>query len=288
MTFTTFPRALFAAAACVLSLAVPGIVQASGSTAACIENNESAQDLERQGKMIDARTAALACSQNCPTPIAQDCTQVAQRITEKTPTVAFGAKRGTSDLADVEVELDGKPLLSRLDGASIPIDPGARRVTFRTAGSEPITVDVVIKVGEKNRLVSVDFPVTGRADAMPKPAEAAPAGPRVDDAASAPPALFWVLAGASVASFATAGVLGGLTLSERGALDPCIQTKTCLQADVTSVETKALVTDVMLGVGGATALGAVLAWALWPASAEQTVVAIPLDRGGFVSIGGRF
>ena len=57
---------------------------------------------------------------------------------------------------------------------------------------------------------------------------------------------------------------------------------------MTSVETKALVTDVMLGVGGATALGAVLAWALWPASAEQTVVAIPLDRGGFVSIGGRF
>lgn len=226
---------------------------------ACILDNESAQDLEAAGRLREARAKALSCAQGCPTEIARDCTALAERITQKVSTVIFGAKQGSSDLVDVSVSVDGQVIASRLDGKPIELDPGARKVTFTMAGQAPVELQIVFKAGEKNRLVGVEF-TAGAASTSPTPRPA----PTDDAEGASPPALFWILGGVSVAGFVTAGVTGGLALSERGDLDGCIETRTCDEGDVSSVETKALVADVFIGIGSAFAVGAVLAWVLWP------------------------
>ncbi len=233
-----------------------------GDAGACILNNEGAQDLEAAGRLREARQKALSCSQGCPAEIARDCTVLAERIGQKVSTVIFGAKQDAKDLVDVSVSVDGQVVASRLDGKPIEIDPGARKVVFTMEGASPVEVRIVFNAAEKNRLVGVEFNSASGGVVKPPP-------PAAGDADGwSPPALFWILGGVSVASFVTAGVTGGLALSERGDLDACIEVKSCDPDDISSVETKALISDVFIGVGSGFAVGAILALALWPDDEE--------------------
>lgn len=229
----------------------------------CIADNETAQDLETAGKLKSARSKALDCSRGCPMEIARDCTTLAERIGQKIPTVTFGAKQDGKDLVDVTVSIDGEVITSALDGRPVEVDPGARKVSFSIPGRQPMELQVVFNAAEKNRLVTVEFAPS--ASAAPTPV--AP----IEEDTWTPPALFWVFGSVSIASFVTAGVTGGLALSERSDLDACVDAKNCAQSDIDAVETKALASDVFLGVGSAFAVGAVLVLLLWPEEEDELV-----------------
>jgi hypothetical protein len=249
-----------------LSLLLP--TAAFGQDAAvCIERNESAQGLRSRGDLLAARPLALACAEGCPAAIASDCSDLAARIEAETPTVIFGATRSGKDLVSVQVKRGAETIATSLTGQAQRMNPGPTKLEFVAEDGVSVLIDVVLKMGEKNRLVMVELAPTANPTAPVGPTGAPPpTKPETnpDDGSSMPPALFWILGGVSVATFAGAGVAGGIALGLRGALDPCIEAKTCAPDDVEAVERTALISDVLLGAGAALAVGAVLSWVFWP------------------------
>jgi hypothetical protein len=74
------------------------------------------------------------------------------------PTVVFGAHdKQNRDLFDVEVSMDGEPLVKKLDGKSVTVDPGKHTFRFETAGLPPVEEVALIKEGERARVINVTF-----------------------------------------------------------------------------------------------------------------------------------
>lgn len=147
--------------------------------------NESAQDLQRTGKLTDARVQLATCiATTCPAAIRQDCAQRLEEVTRIQPTLILEAKdTAGNDLSAVEVVMDGKLLAQKLDGNAIPVDPGEHRFVFDAAGFSSLEKSVVVRVAEKDRVVRALL--TARpAEAPPKPTVVEVPGP-----APAPPVL---------------------------------------------------------------------------------------------------
>ena len=63
-----------------------------------------------------------------------DCAQRLDEIDRVQPTIVFEVHDGSGkDLSAVRVLLDGRPWLDRVDGAAVPLDPGAHTFTFQNA-----------------------------------------------------------------------------------------------------------------------------------------------------------
>jgi hypothetical protein len=81
------------------------------------------------------------------------------------------------------VTIDGKPLVARVDGRSVTVDPGAHELTFETAGTPPVTVKVVLSVGRRNQPVAAVLRVpdgsSPREEPPPRPAPPPPPPPPV-------------------------------------------------------------------------------------------------------------
>lgn len=123
----------------------------------CIEANTRAQNLRHADKLVEARTQLLVCAREvCPGPVRSDCTRWLAEVDDSLPTVVLGAKdREGNDLVQVRVSVDGKVVSQSIDGRALPIDPGAHRFRFEEKGEPPVTRQVVIRQGQKNRAVDV-------------------------------------------------------------------------------------------------------------------------------------
>lgn len=149
-------------AAVLLSTAV----LAAGSRAAadptkqeCVSANEAAQDQQAAGKLLNARRELAMCiAASCPAAIRQDCAQRLDDVTRATPSLIFAAKKPSGDdLTAVRVTMDGALLVDHLDGKAVDVDPGPHRFAFETEGFSPHGRDLVVRMGEKDRIVEVDL-----------------------------------------------------------------------------------------------------------------------------------
>jgi hypothetical protein len=96
-------------------------------------------------------------------------------VEKSLPTLVFSAKDAAGhDLLDVRVTVDGQPLLSTLDGAAVPVDPGPHTFRFEQPGGASATLQILVKEGAKN----VEVP-TVLSRPPPPPAEPPAAPPRV-------------------------------------------------------------------------------------------------------------
>ena len=125
----------------------------------CIEANESAQDLRQAGKLLEARTKLAFCAvANCPGPLREDCAQRLAEVDTAMPSLVFEAKDGSgNDLSAIRVTVDAQPLVERLDGTAIPVDPGVHTFVFETEGIAPTQKTLVVREGDKERRVGVVF-----------------------------------------------------------------------------------------------------------------------------------
>jgi hypothetical protein len=137
---------------------------ASSATAAptmskqeCAAANEGAQDLRRAGRLREARTQlALCTATSCPGPIREDCAQRLKEVEAALPTVIFEAKNaGGHDLSAVRVTMDGEPLLDKLEGTPVVLDPGEHRFVFQSEGLRNAEETVVLREGERDRRVRI-------------------------------------------------------------------------------------------------------------------------------------
>lgn len=225
------------ALACVVLSLLPAAAHAD-TIETCASSAEAGQRLEREGRLVEARASLVACADpRCPREVASLCDRLLTEVDAAMPTVILGARDPQGhDLVAVSVLADGVPLADSLDGRARSIDPGPHTLRFvAVGGTVETTLDVVIRQGEKNRLVSV---VMG-------------AGPTASAEADEPraarhaPVLGWVLGGVGLAALATFGVLAVHGQTQYDACNP----HKCSAATVDSLSLERGAAFVALGVG---------------------------------------
>ena len=244
------------------ALASPAIARADGEAStkrACVEASEQAQQLQMDGKLIEARDRLLSCVRpECPELVRHDCAQWMSDVVAALPTVVLGARDAQGrDLFDVTVKLDGAAVAAHLDGKPLPVDPGPHTLRFEApAAGAPVEMQVIARAGEKNRSIVA----TWGAPAAPASA-AAPAGVTgATPSATATgghgiPALGWVLGAAAAVALGTALYFEVAQVSDYDGLASTCSGH-CTSSQVSRVSNERWAAGIAAGVGVALLGGA--------------------------------
>jgi hypothetical protein len=273
--------------------------QPADAKAECAAAYEQSQEKRKAGDLLGAKKELAICVRDvCPEFVRGECAAWREEVEASTPTVVLAAQRGDEDLTDVRVSLDGELLTEQLSGIALPVNPGKRVFVFERSGEPAIQRKVLLRIGEKNRTVSVTFPA---------PASGAPAeplsepvtvleSPAADKKRRQKRTIAYVLAGTSAAALGTFVVFAVTGKNaERDLRDSC--SPDCPEQDVSDVRTKYVIADVSLAVS-AVSLGAA-AWFYFtsrPAPKSEVRArppalrfeARPAPGGGFVGVTRRF
>lgn len=225
----------------------------------------------QKGKVLAARAALLACGKEaCPRVVRSDCVSMYEENEKNIPSVVVQAVGDEGDLIDVVVRVDGKAIATRLTGAPLEIDPGPHQFAFSTKGKSPIVQTVLIRAGEKNRLLTASW-VTPKSEKSTEPVEME----------RPVPALTYVFAGVGLlgaGGFAWFGTSGNSKKSDLGACAPV-----CAKSDVDDVRRDYLFANISLGVGAAGLVAAGIVYLTRPSrpkEAPKTGFVLVPDRDG--------
>jgi hypothetical protein len=240
----------------LLALLAFGAPASADDKQACVAASEKAQQLKNAGKLSEAREQLNACSRaECPKLIQQDCTQWMSELLAALPSVVPGAKdRKGRDIVDVRVSVDGKVVAHSLDGKAIVLDPGVHTFHFEASGAPTIDEQVVVKPGEKNRLVTVTFAkgedAAGPASGHTGHSGAGTGAPPEEPPRSSPPVAAYIVGGVGLVTLGVAGVfLLGANSDARGLRDSCAPR--CSQTEVDDIQDKYNLAGITAGIGGA-------------------------------------
>jgi hypothetical protein len=260
--------------------------------AECIRASEQGQQLRDDGAYSRAAEAFARCSRDsCPALVKHDCAAWLVDLEGRAPSVVLGVTDANgADLRDVKVTMDGAPFATKLDGKPTRVDPGAHVFRYEAAGFVPVELRVVLRAGEKNRVLSVQFSAKAAASSSTDAANteqstASPAAPvgGAESAFEQPPLLAWILSGVALVAFASETYFGISGLNQRNDdLSPHGCAPHCSPSDVDSIRTKFAISDVSLGVG-LVAAGAAAYFFLKPQpsrSATRAVLDVGLQQGG--------
>lgn len=249
-----------------LGLSVVAVPAQAADDPACIQAYEQTQALRKQSKLRDAREQAAKCARDtCPAVLARDCAKWFTEIEQSIPTVTFDARSPDGlELTNVKVTMDGKPLVDKVDGKSVPVDIGAHTFRFELVGDArvaPAERQAVVHEGDKNRKISVTFHFAA-ASARPVPASV------------------WILGVASILGLGAGGFFAVKGLGQKGDLDDC--KPNCAADKVNDVSKSYAFADVFLTAGVVTGVTAVILYLTRPvettnpATNEQAHATTPL------------
>jgi hypothetical protein len=221
----------------------PPPVAAEVSKLECLQRHEDAQLARKQGQLLAARSALLACSRAaCPDAIRADCVDWLEDVNRSVPSVVITARDRGADVADVKVFLDGELVATRLTGSAVEADPGEHHFRLISARGPIVERTMLMSEGVRNRPIDVEF----------EP----PAAPLVSPPAGPPPSWFAshpfkqsdrLFGGVALAGVATAAVFGIWAVVERSDLQGSCA-PFCTASQVSPVRTKLVVADVGLGI----------------------------------------
>ncbi|HEX4477606.1 MAG TPA: hypothetical protein VH142_21095 [Polyangiaceae bacterium] len=224
----------------------------------CAAAYEKSQELRASDKLHEARDALVICAQDaCPSFVQADCTQWLAEVQRDMPTIVFAAKdQNRVDTASVAVILDGELLLSELDGKAVAIDPGQHTVHFEHAGADPIEQQIVVREGEKDRVVEVSFaPVGADLGRKEDPYGATTASRDVGTRENRPfdrtrlRPYAYVAGGVGAAGLISFAVFGLVGKSQQSDLEHAGCRPDCSQNKVDAIHTKYTLADISLGIG---------------------------------------
>jgi hypothetical protein len=234
---------------------------------ACIEQHRTAQVLQQEGRLVEARAKLLACTmQQCPSLLRRDCDALLKKAESELPSVVIAAVGADgAELNALRVSVDGVVLAEGLRGQALSVDPGQRSFLFTLPDGAEQTVDAVIRTGEKFRQISVSFHDL-TSDSGP-----ATSGPLFEV-----PTAAWILGGAGVVSLGAAAALyfpaqgPAQCLLEHAATsespnygdDPAQQRLDCEGKDWNWVQDRYLYTNIAV-IGGAALLAGAAAATIW-------------------------
>jgi hypothetical protein len=264
----------------------------------CAQAYERAQVERKMGLITAAIESLTICAgQNCPNFIRKDCIDWLTESQTAQPSVVFSVRRNGADLTDVEIACDGRIVTRVLDGKAVLLDPGSYRFAFRVPGARSIEKQIVIREGERNRIVEIDLDREAPTGAVPPLGDAShdlssPASANPDAASSAAggtllPYAFTGIGVLGVSGFVAFGLWGN---SQKADLERSCS-PFCRASQVDAVRTKYIVADTALALG-LVSLGLATYWFLSShetarASDQVTSVAVaPMaaGRGGVVQV----
>lgn len=233
----------------------------------CIEANAKAQPLRRDGKLAAAREQLQICvDPHCPGMVRDDCARRLDELDRLQPTIVFDGKDSAgADLIEVTVTVDGHPLVSRLVGSPLSVDPGAHAFTFEAAGRRAVTRTFVLKEGEKGRIERIVFDDGAVSSTSARPVPPGPVVTALSSSAETAPhgmgtrkAVALAIGGVGVAGVAAGGVFGLLAMTAwNRAKSECPTTANCTQsqhskavADRSTTVTYGTVADIGFIAGG--------------------------------------
>jgi hypothetical protein len=266
----------------LLVLAATGTAAAAdrAETQACVEASEKGQSLRDEEKYRAAREAFIQCSRDvCPAVVVKSCANWLRELDQTVPTIVLAARDDQGkDIADVTVTFDGKPLATRLDGKPLEVDGGEHALHFEHAGSLPVDERVIVRAGEKTRIVMVTMKSAAATDVTTTPPAPEPDAPPPPERLASPrhvTAAVLVLgalgaAGAGVFFTTQASSEMQTASTDRGSrpTNACagVASPSCSSLN-SAVQSQHSDTNVATGLfvgAGALAAGAVLTWFVWP------------------------
>lgn len=258
----------FGAATAFAQTAEPAPTAADAGAVDCAAAYESAQTERQAGHFRAASNQAMLCSQStCNQAIVRECISLFESIQAEMPSMVFAARRADGgELTSVRVEMDGQPLLDRLDGKALALDPGSHSFKFITDGFDPKEVTYTARVGDRNRLVEVVF------GELPPPAAGTlgPTGQTAPPAAKPErsiPVASYVLAGVGAVALGTFGYLRISGVQDYNELNQNCSPE-CDPAEVDPIRSKFMYSYVALGVGAAALTAATVVYFAMPAGDE--------------------
>jgi hypothetical protein len=200
--------------------------------AACFDAAEKGQTLRAAHKLVDARDQFRLCAApTCPASVQTDCVTWVAEVEKGVPTVVLSAKDATgNDVIDLDVTMDGAPLATKLDGTSLPVNPGPHTFRFQWSDGTSRDLQKVIAEGQKDVVVAVSLaPIGGVAGPPALVGPAAVLTQRPTAAAGGPPwhTIGWITGGVGVAGLILGGVFSAITISDKNAADCNSTTHTC-------------------------------------------------------------
>lgn len=250
---------------------------AAADTKACIASHASAQRETKAGHPKQAAQLYTACGSDntCPEQLRAECAALLEQVKGTVPSVIFSAIDGKgADVSNAKVYADEQLLADGLDGRAIELEPGKYHLRFVLPDNSTLTNDVLVREGEKNRLIEVRAPLEKKPEPVAPtplvkqaPLQAAPPQP----VEKSTPVGAWVATGIAVVGFGTFGTFALLGSSDKKKLDDCAPScPDSAHGTRDSLKTKFLVADVGLGVGAASAvLAGVLFLTAGPSASEQ-------------------
>lgn len=233
--------------AALLLLLITVAAPARADVTACLDAHAEGQRASKAGQWKLASELFAACASNdaCPEPVRAECVDFYAAAQKSVPTVIFSATdaRGR-DVAAVRV-YSGEALVSEtLDGRALVLDPGTHRFRFVFGSGEVVEKDVLIREGEKNRIVNAR--AAAAAPALP-PAGSTPE-PENPERASLPTS-FWIASGVGAVALASFGVFALAGRGEQSTIDACSPNcDTSRRANYDAMRRNYLIADVSLGI----------------------------------------
>jgi hypothetical protein len=192
---------------------------AAADAKACIRAHSTGQRESKAGHLRLASQLFTSCGsdETCPDQLRKECAEFLESVRKTIPTVIFSVLDETGgDVSSVKVLSGDDSLAEGLDGRAMEIDPGKYHLRFVLPGGDTLSTDVVIREGEKDRLVQVKkekpLPVGDAFAPVPEKREA----PR--HALGPAP---WIVAGTAVAALGAGVALGLVGNSKKSQLDQC-------------------------------------------------------------------
>jgi len=260
----------------------------------CLDASERGQNERDEGTYRAARESFMACARpSCPRVVLDSCTQWLRELDESAPTLVLGAKdEHGNDLTDVHALFDGNRFADVLDGKPLVADTGEHVLRFERDGSQPVEQRLVVRAGERARLITVTMV------SIPPPEPAAPPQPTAAPSPDLPPQpeahggsselfrspRFWTAGGLGVGALVAVGfgiafeALGQTASSDAASIrstfpDPityCNPSPQPAGCSALGNKVDAHTRDVNMASGffvgaGVLAVSAAAAWIFWPA-----------------------
>jgi len=288
--------------------------RAARANPVCAAAYKDAVMLATDGELQAARAKLQMCARPICGVVQRRCASKLLRVESDIPTIVPAATDDAGkSVVETSVTVDGKPLVARLDGRSLTVDPGVHEFTFETAGTPPVTVKALVSQGRRNMPIAAVLHVPDGSAAREEPPRAAPPPPPpvveppvVDDppplaralrpprreteprsSSSAAPTLLTVV---GVAGLAGGGLLTYWGRMDNQKLSDC--TPTCPPETIHHIRMLYLGADLSFVVGGLALGTASLLWLTSgpPAREEQRAHfgLSPTRSGAVASYGGTF
>lgn len=279
--FVPFTSAWLRVRGAAIGLLAVGLLtseRASADTHACIAAHASGQREVKAGRLTLASQLFTSCGSDssCPEQLRAECTELLEKARTATPTVILAVldERG-GDVSQVKVYSADELIADGLDGRTVALDPGKHHLRFVLPWGEVLSADVLIREGEKNRLVQVRVEPKAKQEPSPSPvAPAAVPAPRVPPpppARSSTPVAAWTATGVAVVGAGIFGTFAFLGSRSKADIDECApRCPRSLEGTRDDLERSYLVADIGLGAAVVSGIVAVVLFASHGPSDQAT------------------